>query len=249
MEVWFTGNATGRDLVDEPQADQGRERALHVSVAQDTGNSVLIIANEDYTGVNPTYPPRTRTEVPRRARRGAAANGVTPDVWDVDAQGVPHDLGVLGHYDAVLWYLGDNRLTQDPDDVIDRDVLRRLRGRLGRRAPAVPDALRRDYLNEGGKLALAGETAGTTASAGLPSVASTTASTGSRISRATSLSIRSRLPAAGRRLHPVLAGGLRRDRWVPTASPAPPSRSTASRRCSADRPRSTIRSTRPARSR
>ena len=44
------------------------------------------------------------------------ANGVTPDVWDVDAQGVPHDLGVLSHYDAVLWYLGDNRLTQDPED-------------------------------------------------------------------------------------------------------------------------------------
>ena len=41
---------------------------------------------------------------------------MTPDVWDVDAQGVPHDLGVLGHYDAVLWYLGDNRLTQDPED-------------------------------------------------------------------------------------------------------------------------------------
>ena len=39
---------------------------------------------------------------------------MTPDVWDVDAQGVPHDLGVLSHYDAVLWYLGDNRLTQDP---------------------------------------------------------------------------------------------------------------------------------------
>ena len=46
------------------------------------------------------------------------ANGVTPDVWDVDAQGVPHDLGVLSHYAAVVWYLGDNRLTQDPEDAV-----------------------------------------------------------------------------------------------------------------------------------
>ena len=87
------------------------------------------------------------------------ANGVTPDVWDVDARGVPHDLGVLGHYDAVLWYLGDNRLTQDRGGPGHRRV----------RQP-VPDAAVaerqqyltmsvRDYLNEGGKLALAGETA------------------------------------------------------------------------------------------
>ena len=41
-----------------------------------------------------------------------AANGVDYEVWDVTAQGVPHDLGVLGHYDLVIWELGDNRLTQ-----------------------------------------------------------------------------------------------------------------------------------------
>ena len=41
--------------------------------------------------------------------------GYSTDVWDVDAQGVPHDLGVLGHYDAVLWYLGDNRLGGSED--------------------------------------------------------------------------------------------------------------------------------------
>ena len=78
---------------------------------------MLVIANEDYTGVNPTYPPGTTA--PKYLDEHVAAleaNGVTPDVWDVDAQGVPHDLGVLSHYDAVVWYLGDNRLTQDPED-------------------------------------------------------------------------------------------------------------------------------------
>ena len=41
-------------------------------------------------------------------------------VWDIDTQGVPHDLGVLSHYKAVVWYMGDNRLTQDPEDDLHR---------------------------------------------------------------------------------------------------------------------------------
>ena len=72
---------------------------------------------------------------------------------------MPHDLGVLDHYDAVLWYLGDNRLTQDPED--------ELTGRRSgtSRTSAVAERQQyltcavRDYLNEGGKLVHAGETA------------------------------------------------------------------------------------------
>ena len=50
--------------------------------------------------------------------------GYSADVWDVDAQGVPHDLGVLSHYDAVVWYLGDNRITQDPEDELTQHAVR-----------------------------------------------------------------------------------------------------------------------------
>jgi hypothetical protein len=46
------------------------------------------------------------------------ASAVSHATWDVDAQGVPHHLGVLSHFDAVVWELGDNRLTQDPEDEI-----------------------------------------------------------------------------------------------------------------------------------
>ena len=111
-------------------------------------------------GVNPTYPAGTTTpKYVDEHVNALLANGVTPDVWDVDAQGVPHDLGVLGHYDAVLWYLGDNRLTQDPED--------ELTGYFGGQVPDLAVAERqqyltlamRDYLNQGGKLAYAGETA------------------------------------------------------------------------------------------
>ena len=78
---------------------------------------MLVIANEDYTGVNPERArPSTGPKYVDEHVAAFAANGVDADVWDVDAQGVPHDLGVLSHYAAVVWYLGDNRLTQDPED-------------------------------------------------------------------------------------------------------------------------------------
>ena len=92
------------------------------------------------------------------------ANGITPDVWDVDAQGVPHDLGVLSHYETVLWYLGDNRLTQDRGGLHHRAaVLRAESACRTARSPSGRSTSRiavRDYLNEGGKLIHAGETTG-----------------------------------------------------------------------------------------
>ena len=129
-------------------------------MAPTRAHDVLVIANEDYTGVNPTTRPApTRRNTPQAHETAIEDAGYSADVWDVDAQGVPHDLGVLGHYDAVLWYLGDNRLTQDPED--------ELRRRRSASCPTSPVAERqqyltmavRDYLNEGGKLVHAGETA------------------------------------------------------------------------------------------
>jgi hypothetical protein len=87
------------------------------------------------------------------------AKGVASTVFDVSAQGVPHHLGVLAHFKGVVWYLGDNRLTQDPEDEIINF--------LGQNLPDAAVAERqqyltlsvRDYLNEGGKLVHTGETA------------------------------------------------------------------------------------------
>ena len=100
-----------------------------------------MIANEDYTGVNPTYPPATaaRRSTPDVHVDALRAAGYSADVWDVDTQGVPHDLGVLSHYKAVVWYLGDNRLTQDPEDVFTDTLFGAAARHRGRRAPAVPD--------------------------------------------------------------------------------------------------------------
>ena len=112
-------------------------------LAEDTRNTVLVLANEDYEGVNPERPAdgdRARSTRPRYVAALKAA-GYNASVWDVSAQGVPHHLGVLEHFKAVVWYLGDNRLTQDPEDVLTEIFGARVPGRRGRRAAAVPDPL------------------------------------------------------------------------------------------------------------
>lgn len=152
VEVWFSGIKPGRGWV--------RSDRFTYTVESDTGHDVLIIANEDYTGANPDYP--AGTTAPKYADAHVAAvedAGYTADVWDVDAQGVPHDLGVLDHYDAVLWYLGDNRITMDPEDVLTSTPFGDLPDiSVAERQQYLTIAVR-DYLNAGGKLIHAGETA------------------------------------------------------------------------------------------
>ncbi|MET0458448.1 MAG: M14 family zinc carboxypeptidase [Ilumatobacteraceae bacterium] len=160
VEVWFTGTAQDRD-------ERGRVESEHFTytVASDSGSRVLIVANEDYTGVNPTFPspPGGGPKYVDEHVAAFQANGITPDVWDVDTQGIPHDLGVLSHYDVVLWYLGDNRLTQDADDYITE--LPYFGPNVGLEDTSVAERTQyltlamRDHLNAGGKLIHAGETA------------------------------------------------------------------------------------------
>jgi hypothetical protein len=81
-----------------------------------------------------------------------AANGVAADVYDIDARGriAPDHIGVLSHYDGVIWYTGD--------DVVTR--------RTGW-GPGNADRLALDemlefraYRNEGGTVAYTGKRAG-----------------------------------------------------------------------------------------
>ncbi len=152
VEVWFTGLDLRRGWV--------RSERFTYTVQRDSRADVLVIANEDYTGVNPTYP--AGTNAPKYlAQHVAAINaaGHRADVWDVDKQGVPHDLGVLSHYDAIVWYTGDNRITQDPDDHLISTPFGNLPDiGVAERQQYLTMAVR-DFLNEGGKLVHAGETA------------------------------------------------------------------------------------------
>ena len=154
VQVQFAGLDLRRGLV--------QSEPFTYTVAGDSGADVLVIADEDVTGVNPTYP--AGTTGPKYLDDYVAAldaNGISHDTWDVDSQGVPHPLGVLAHYDAVIWELGDNRLTQDPEDELT-DTFQF--GPLPDLAVAEKEQFLtmavRDYLNEGGKLLQTGETTG-----------------------------------------------------------------------------------------
>jgi hypothetical protein len=160
VEVWFSGTATAKDVGPGNAGPVESERFTY-ELAEDAGNPVLVVANEDYTGVNPE--PTPRNDGPKYLDEHVAAleaNGVTPSTWDVDAQGVPHHLGVLSHFDAALWYLGDNRLTQDPEDALTQYGAAQLPDLSVAERQQYLTISMRDYLNEGGKVAYAGETTG-----------------------------------------------------------------------------------------
>ncbi|MFI0373568.1 M14 family zinc carboxypeptidase [Actinomadura sp. 1N219] len=152
VEVWFTGQK-GRKRVES--------KHFTYTVRDQNKADVLVIADEDYTGVNPTYPPGTNK--PRYAQQYAdlvKSAKHKPLVWDIDKDGVPHDLGVLKHFDAVVWYLGDNRLTQDAaDDPIKTYLGDQPDSQVADREKDLLLSVR-SYLNEGGKLLHTGETTG-----------------------------------------------------------------------------------------
>ncbi|MFV2177190.1 M14 family zinc carboxypeptidase [Actinomadura sp. LOL_011] len=153
VEVWFAGtNEKGERVESEHFTYEVRDQKKA---------DVLVIADEDYTGVNPTYP--AGTDGPEYAGRYAdlvREAGHTPLVWDVDKDGAPHDLGVLKHFRAVVWYLGDNRLTQDEADEPVRTPLGPMTdSQVADRAKDVQLNVR-SYLNERGKLLHVGETTG-----------------------------------------------------------------------------------------
>ena len=155
VKVWFTGEKGRSDV---------KSASFTYTVKQNTGAKVLVIADEDYKGVNPTYPPGTNA--PRYGQSYLAAiraAGYGADLWDTDKDGVPHDLGVLSHYKAVVWYLGDNRYTQDPEDeFIDTGGVFNPRFLpdigVAEREQYLTMAVR-DFMNEGGKLINMGELA------------------------------------------------------------------------------------------
>ena len=75
------------------------------------------------------------------------------EIYDVDARGnrSPDALGVLSHFDAVIWYTGDDYLTRLPNQVPGTGTARL----------AVEEMIDvRDHLNEGGKLFFTGKNAG-----------------------------------------------------------------------------------------
>ena len=132
------------------QGGRKRSKSFTYDVVSNTDNRVLVVAAEDYTGASPDQTPGPHYL--DYYLDALEANGVEADVYDIDAEGrvAPDQLGVLSHYDAVIWYTGD-------------DVVTRTAGR----EPGNADRLALDqmlefraYLNEGGRVLYTGNAAG-----------------------------------------------------------------------------------------
>jgi hypothetical protein len=143
VEYWFTGRGQSTEHVT-------------FDVVENADADVLILANEDRTGaVNVPGYASTSPDTPNYLvdfEKAIADAGRTSNVWDVDAEGrqAPDHLGVMSHYEAVVWYTGNNFVT-----------------RTAGRGPGNVDRLHneltlqlRAYLNEGGKLLYNGQWAG-----------------------------------------------------------------------------------------
>ncbi len=140
VEVWFDG---------------ARRSSSHFTyrARSETGNKVLLMAAENYTAGNPAYPDTSGPNYLTWYTDALDANGVAYDIYDVDRRGnlSPDWLGVLSHYDAVIWYLGDDNLTRLPGQPPGTGTSRL----------AVEEMIDvRHFLNEGGKLFYTGKNAG-----------------------------------------------------------------------------------------
>ncbi len=145
VKVWFESLRKGK-----------RSESFSYTLKSDTGNRVLVLSAEDYSGkANTNAPPYANTTGPsfvEQYKTALAANDVSYDVYDVDANGrtAPDRLGVLSHYKAVVWYTGNDLFIREPTAP----------GSTGTSKLADDEIVNvRAYLNEGGKLLYTGQNA------------------------------------------------------------------------------------------
>jgi hypothetical protein len=142
VRVWFTGRNTGS------RGAVVSTTPFTYAVQRDIGGDVLILAAEDVTGISPAQG-LTSAQYADEYAASLQAAGYSSDVYDFDVMGrrAPHPLGVLSHYDAVVWETGN-------------DIIPRSAGQVGGTAAKAANDIElavRDYLNEGGKLLAAGK--------------------------------------------------------------------------------------------
>jgi len=154
-----TGVVPGDSVLAWFTAGDATSLAFTYNVAS-AGADVLVVAHEDYNGFSPEQPGVNAPRYAQLHQDALAAAGYSSEVWDVTASGVPDHLGVLAQYDAVLWELGENKITQEASDTS-----------ISFFGDAVSEAgvsevhqyltiAIRDYLNEGGPLVASGQYTG-----------------------------------------------------------------------------------------
>jgi murein tripeptide amidase MpaA len=150
VEVWFTGEADG-----DHRGSGNREvksKSFTYTAKEESRDRVLVLADENYSGPSPAQAPGGPHYLSYYTQ-ALDRLGIGYDVYDVDANGLtaPHALGVLSHYDTVVWYTGDDYLTRRPGQPAGTGTAR---------VAVETEVAVRDFLNEGGKLLYTGKNAG-----------------------------------------------------------------------------------------
>ncbi len=140
VKVWFTAG--------KRESDPFRYLAR-----AESDKRVLVLANEDWSGVQPNPGPLEGPQYLDYYTDALKAAGVKYAVYDVDAHDrrPPHPLGVLSHFSHVVWYTGDDYVPREPDAPGGSGITRR--------AVQTQNNVR-DFLNEGGKVFYSGQNAG-----------------------------------------------------------------------------------------
>ena len=134
VKVWFTGGGQTSD-------------SFTYTVQSNTDRQVLILSAEDYTGASPVQ--AGGPNYLSYYENALTAKGIAYDIYDVDAHNrtAPDNLGVLSHYDAVVWYTGD--------DVVTRELGW---GAGNASRLAMQELLEvRDFVNQGGRVLYTGQ--------------------------------------------------------------------------------------------
>ena len=137
VKVWFEGEGKESD-------------SFTYKAVSDSNRRTLLLSAEDYSGLSPAQAPGPHYLT--YYANALAQNGIAFDTYDVDAHGrtAPDALGVLSHYDAVLWYTGDDLVVREQHQ---------LGGTSSRLALQELYEIR-DFMNEGGRAAYIGKNAG-----------------------------------------------------------------------------------------
>ena len=140
VKVWFTAGGE-------------KSKAFTYDAEVETDNPVLILSNEDYSGVQPNPAPEAGPKYLDYYTDALDTAGVDYDVYDVDDHGrrAPDPLGILSHYSHVVWYTGDDYVPREPDAPGGSGITKR--------AVETQNNVR-DFINDGGKLFFTGKNAG-----------------------------------------------------------------------------------------
>jgi hypothetical protein len=150
MRGWITGTNVGDHVQVWFEGGGATSDSFTYEAVNETSNDTLVVASEDYTGASP--PQAAGPHYLSYYLTALTANGITADVYDVDARGrkAADALGVLSHYRAVIVEKGD--------DIVTREL-----GWGGGNASRIAqDEVfeLREFMNEGGRAMYAGKNAG-----------------------------------------------------------------------------------------